>query len=107
MASRAQQSAEYGSNRPREIRCDNIVPAEMLLKHCPLTLSTFAKPNVEPDSSLGTLDKLPTEVQHSVFCHLDLQSFLTCRCLSRKALTVTGSVLEHEKVSAELYVVTL
>ena len=86
----------HDPNRPHKVPC--YVPVAKLLERCPLTVN-FRQTNTKEKSGLGNLDKLPTEIQHNIFRHLDVKSFLVSRRVSRTALTVTGSVPEFEKVS--------
>jgi hypothetical protein len=96
MESSTLAAGAHDPNRPHKVPCYK--PAAKLLERCPLTID-FRQTNAKEDSGLGNLDKLPTEIQHTIFCHLDVKSFLVCRRVSRKALKVTGSVPEFEKVS--------
>jgi hypothetical protein len=96
MESSTLAAGTHDPNRPHKVPCD--VPAAKLLERCPLTID-FKQTNAKEDSDLGNLDKLPTEIQHNIFRYLDAKSFLVCRRVSRKALTVTGSVPEFAKVS--------
>ena len=88
-------------DEPLEIRRNDSISADALLKGCPLTIN-IEKSLAKKGRGLGELDKLPTEVQHMIFRHLDVQSFLVCRRVSRTALKVTGTVQEFDKVSVPL-----
>jgi hypothetical protein len=92
-------------DQPVEIERNDFISAEALLKGCPLTIN-IEQSLAKKSSGLGNLDKLPTEVQHNIFRHLDVQSFLVCRRVSRKALAVTGTVQEFAKVSVTLQCVS-
>jgi len=68
-----------------------------LRKFCPLDHGRHV--DVPAMKTLGDLDKLPTELLHHVLGELDVQSLLTFRCVSMRAMDAVNGVGEYAKVS--------
>jgi hypothetical protein len=66
-------------------------------------IKTFSPSN----SDLGaTLDTVPNELLHAVLSHLDLASFMSFRCVNKRAMEVADALLIYKKVGAtRLYVI--
>jgi hypothetical protein len=50
------------------------------------------------DTGLGDLDRLPLEVQSNILVHLDLQTLVNFRRVSRQASDVVDALPEYQKV---------
>ena len=51
-------------------------------------------------SDLATLSTIPNELLHTVLSHLDLASFMTFRCVNKRAMEVADALPIFRKVGA-------
>jgi hypothetical protein len=51
-------------------------------------------------SNLATLSTIPNELLHTVLSHLDLASFMTFRCVNKRAMEVADALPIFKKVGA-------
>lgn len=77
---------------------NNLIPVDLLLG-CPLD---HGRHSVERATDLGALNTLPRELQYEIMGHLDVQSLLAFRRVSKKAMDAVNTMVEYKKVSETL-----
>jgi hypothetical protein len=72
------------------------------IKNCKTLDDNVTQPNKQDygnvETGLGDLDRLPLEVQSNILVHLDLQTLVNFRRVSRQASDVVDALPEYQKV---------
>ena len=75
---------------------EHILDPEILRKRCPLD---HGRHTLTPIHDLGTLSRLPIELQHHILGEADLASLFTFRRVNQSALVTVNGVIEYGKAS--------
>ncbi|CAO2651385.1 Nn.00g039550.m01.CDS01 [Neocucurbitaria sp. VM-36] len=74
---------------------DALLNPDLVVRQCPLD---HGRHTLNPQFGLGSLDKLPIELQHEILGHVDVKSLFTFRRVSQSAMMTVNSVLEYQKI---------
>jgi hypothetical protein len=77
------------------ILTDSIIDSDVLSKGCPLD---HGRHTLKPKKSLGSLIRLPTELQHYILGEVDLESHFVFRRVNQSAMFSVNGMVEYQKV---------